>query len=131
MTFTVAAHPGDLILFPQGPWTARVAERCALRKRLCSLGGAREHSLEQGQAAQCASVLSRGRLTAGWEVSGGGELVATENLCREAMNTGLENCSPQNPRELAAFGSVSGLCTTRALRLLIHILCPVQASMAP
>lgn len=59
MTFTVAAHPGDPVLFP-------------LRKRLCSLGGAREHSLEQGQAAQCANVLSRGRLTAGWGVSGGG-----------------------------------------------------------
>lgn len=117
MTFTVAAHPGDPVLFP-------------LRKRLCSLGGAREHSLEQGQAAQCANVLSRGRLTAGWGVSGE-ELVVTENLCREAMNTGLENCSPQNPRELAAFASVSGLCTTRALRLLIHILCPLQASMAP
>lgn len=29
------------------------------------------------------------------------ELVMAENLCREAMNTELENCIPQNPRELA------------------------------
>lgn len=56
--------------------------------------------LSKDRLLSVANVLSRGRRTAGWELRGG-ELVMAENLCREAMNTGLENCSPQNPRELA------------------------------
>lgn len=83
---------------------------------VCSLGGARKHSLGQGQAsapAPCCQCVEQGALGRPEEER---VLVVAENLCRQVVNTGLENCSPRNPRELA-------IC--KYLWLLTHILCPV------